>query len=116
MATALLPHAQILPTTANYDLLDEDVAAQYDHYMGQADTTSSNDHYRSAMVAAAYFAGIQLPPDGEILKCACRTCYCALIFPANAPGTRTVDQSYGYNLGRIQCPGCADEHPADHDN
>lgn len=111
---AVMTHAQTLPTSTNYDLLDPQAAAQFDHFMGQADTTTDNDHYRSAMVAAAYFAGVQLPTDGEILKCACQGCYCAEIFPANTPSAHTVEESRGDNLGRVQCPDCADGHPADH--
>jgi hypothetical protein len=82
---------------------------KFDHVMDLADNTADNGEYTALMLAAAALAGIDLPYGGEIRKCGC-SCYCGVIFDPTNPGAHVIEGSDGYNLGRHQCPRCADDH------
>ncbi|MFD7980146.1 hypothetical protein [Streptomyces sp. NPDC059071] len=97
---------------ADYNTLAATHQRHFDSFMELADNTTSATEYDFAMAAAALSAGITLPPDGEIAKCACPLCHCGAIFDTAAPGLREVEPSDGYGLPRLQCSTCTDEHPA----
>lgn len=113
MSVTVMP---TLRTAVDYAHLPVLTQERFDLLMERANTTASNEHYRDLMARAATTAGIQLPPDGEIAKCACTNCYCCLIFDANHADARPIGTSDGYNLGRIQCPDCADRHRCTEDD
>lgn len=109
MSVLAMPEA---PTTVDYDQLPERLQHLFDHFIGKADAAPTNFEYSDAMTDAALVAGIQPPDDGEITKCGCPACYCAVIFPANDPDALVTENHDGKsNLGRIQCPDCSDRHP-----
>ncbi|MGH8917428.1 MAG: hypothetical protein ACRD0H_03670 [Actinomycetes bacterium] len=105
---AVMTHAQIRPT-ANYGDLSTEQQDQFDRVMERADDTADNGEYTAYMLAAAAIAGLAIPYGAEIRKCGC-ACYCGAIFDANSPQAHVIEESDGYNLGRVQCPACADEH------
>jgi hypothetical protein len=104
---AVMTHAQprLEPGTADYNTLNPEAQAAFDVLMDQADTARSNDDYLPLMKALAALAGL---PQGEIRKCGC-SCWCPVIFDADRDG-HVIETSGGYNLGRHQCPWCADHH------
>lgn len=102
----VMTHAQTRPTTTDYNTLTPAQQDHFDQLMEQADTAGPAT-YGPLMGRIADLVGL---PEGEIRKCAC-TCWCSVIFDADDPDTHVVEESDGYNLGRIQCPWCADQHP-----
>jgi hypothetical protein len=106
---SVMTHAQIRPTTADYRTLTPEQQDRFDALMEQADVAGSNYDYRPLLDAAAATVGLALPAGHEIRKCGC-SCWCGHIFDANHPDAHVIEQSGGYNLGRIQCPTCADRH------
>ncbi|MFJ9799910.1 hypothetical protein [Streptomyces sp. NPDC101145] len=115
MTTAVIPHARTRPTTVDYRSLTLAAQDLFDLAQRHADTTIDAGDYNAFMQVAAHAAGLDIAPDREITRCACPTCHCALIFPTDLPGLRTVETTE-YNLPRLQCPACADEHPAPHED
>lgn len=113
MANAVMTHAPTQATTVEYTALPTHIQDRFDALMGQADNVTNNEDYRLLMVVAATLVGIRLPDGGEIAKCACPNCWdCDRIFDANHPDAHPFGESDGYNLGRIQCDNCADQHRA----
>jgi hypothetical protein len=102
MAVMTHAHARL---EADYNTLTPETQDRFDELMEQADTARSNAEYLPLMKAVAAIAGI---PQGEIRKCGC-SCYCGVIFDADRDG-HVIETSGGYNLGRVQCPTCADHH------
>lgn len=105
---AVMTHAHAR-TEADYTALDDTQQTKFDHLMDLADGTTDPGEYRAFMLGAAYIAGLGIPYGGEIRKCAC-SCWCGVIFDANNADAHVIEESDGYNLGRVQCPACADRH------
>ncbi|MGW2725536.1 hypothetical protein [Streptomyces sp. NPDC001492] len=105
---AVMTHAQKSPT-ADYNALDQDTQERFDRVMELADDQPPNGEYLALMLAAASIAGLCIPYGGHIRKCAC-SCYCPVIFDPNDPDAHVIEPGEGYNLGRHQCPLCADRH------
>lgn len=103
---AVMTHAPARPT-ADYNQLTPAAQDHFDQLMDQADEARTNDEYLPLMTALAAIAGL---PNGEIRKCGC-SCYCPVIFDADSPDAHVIEETKGYNLGRVQCPTCADRHP-----
>lgn len=95
----------------NYGDLTADQQTRFNQLMGKADNTTSADEFEALMTALIAITGITGVRDNSILKCACSACYCDRIFDADAPDALVTEQPTGYNLGRLQCPDCADAHP-----
>jgi hypothetical protein len=91
---------------ADYNALPAPAQDAFTLLMEQADTARDNDEYLPLMKAIAALAGL---PTGEIRKCAC-SCWCPVIFDADNPDAHVIAYGEGYNLGRHQCPTCADRH------
>ena len=100
----LMTHARTRPTTADYNTLDTTLQDQFDALMEQADIAGPAD-YPVLMATLAVLTGI----TGEIRKCGC-SCWCPVVFDANDSDAHVIEESGGYNLGRVQCPTCADRH------
>ncbi|MGS2592082.1 hypothetical protein [Streptomyces hebeiensis] len=100
-------------TTVDYNTLPANTQSAFDRLMEQADHTANAAEYEALMTALIAITGITGVRYNEILKCAC-PCDCGLIFDADAPGLHTVEDPQGYNLGRLQCPQCTDDHPTGH--
>jgi RNase P subunit RPR2 len=115
MTITAIPHARNQHTTIDYRSLPTADQDLFDLAQTRADNTLSATEYNAFMQVAAHAAGLDIAPDGEIARCACPTCHCALIFPTNLPGLRTVETTE-YNLPRLQCPTCTDAHPAPHED
>ncbi|MEU3656485.1 hypothetical protein AB0E67_27490 [Streptomyces sp. NPDC032161] len=98
-------------TTVNYRDLTTNQQNLFDQLMSVADNTSSAAEYESLMAALIAITGITGVRYNEILKCACAACICDTIFDADAPDALVTDEPTEYNLGRLQCPDCADAHP-----
>lgn len=96
-------------TTADYTALDLDTQERFDRVMELADDQADNGEYLALMLAAAYIAGLRIDYGDEIRKCGC-SCYCGAIFNPADPDAHVIEESGGYNLGRHQCPTCADRH------
>lgn len=94
---------------ANYKQLAPADQDRFDHVMELADDNRDNGEYLALMLAAATIAGLRIPYGGHIRKCAC-SCWCPVIFNPDADGAHCIEHSDGYNLGRHQCPTCADRH------
>ncbi|MFB9558595.1 hypothetical protein [Streptomyces roseoviridis] len=106
-ATKLADYNELKPLQRKY----------YDRFMEQADNTRDASEYNLLMAAAALAAGIELPHSGDITTCACPNCLnCGAIFDPDGPGLREVEPSGEYNLPRLQCADCADEHPVPHED
>jgi hypothetical protein len=106
-----------LPATAqtvDYHALTLWQQHQLDELLHQADTAGTLDHFNTLMSAATRAAGLSTP-SGEITKCACPRCYCTALFDPHAPEAHAFGEPTSYNLGRQQCPRCADEHLATED-
>ncbi|MFJ1827401.1 hypothetical protein [Streptomyces sp. NPDC088178] len=110
MASAVMTHAHTQPTTVDYSTLSPGAQLLFDQLMEKADTSSSATEYEALMTAVIAITGIRRPRYNEIYKCAC-PCTCPVIFDADAPDTRVIELADSYNLGRLQCPTCADQHP-----
>ena len=110
---ALMTHAhtqtKLQPNTADYNALTEDEQQHFDRVMELADNQGTNGEYLALMLAAAYIAGLHIEYGGQIRKCAC-SCWCPVIFDHTATDAHCIEQGDGYNLGRHQCPTCADRH------
>lgn len=98
--------AALVRREANYNALTKAQQERFDQLMEQADEARSNTEYLPLMTALAALAGL---PAGEIRKCGC-SCYCPVIFDANDDNAHVIEETGGYNLGRVQCPTCADWH------
>lgn len=106
---AVMTHAHKQATEANYTALDPADQDRFDHVMELADDTSDNGEFTALMLAAASIAGLRIPYGAEIRKCGC-SCYCGTVFNPADPDAHVIEESAGYNLGRHQCPRCADAH------
>ena len=104
-----MTHARTQPHTGNYNALTTADQDRFDELMERADDNPHNGEYLALMLATALLVGLHIPYGGHIRKCAC-SCYCPVVFDPNDPDAHCIDQSDGYNLGRHQCPTCADHH------
>lgn len=102
---AVMTHAPIHPATTNYNTLTREQQDLFDQVMEEADIAGPAT-YPNLMFAAALLTGL---PYGDIRKCAC-SCYCGALFDANTEDAHVIEDGDGYNLGRHQCPLCADRH------
>ncbi|WP_329047021.1 hypothetical protein [Streptomyces sp. NBC_01422] len=109
MGHAVMTHTRI-QATVNYTHLPTDTQNLFDQLMDQADNTASAAEYEALMASLIAITGVTGVRHGEILKCACG-CDCPSIFDADAPDALVTEPADGYNLGRLQCPDCADDHP-----
>ncbi|WP_159024381.1 hypothetical protein [Streptomyces scabiei] len=96
-------------TEADYQALTTAEQTKFDHLMELADDTTDHGEFNALMIGAAYIAGLPITYGAEIRKCAC-SCYCGTVFNPAADGSHVIEESGGYNLGRHQCPTCADRH------
>ncbi|MEU8740557.1 hypothetical protein AB0K62_13435 [Streptomyces halstedii] len=110
MAHAVMTHTQN-QATVNYDALPTGTQDLVDHLLTQADNTASANEYETLMASLIAITGITGVRHNDIRKCACPACYCDRIFDADDPDALVTEESNGYNLGRLQCPDCADDHP-----
>ncbi len=94
---------------ADYRQLTLDDQERFDRVMELADDQADNGEFAALMLAAAYIAGLRIDYGQEIRRCAC-SCYCGAIFDPATDGAHVIEHSDGYNLGRHQCPTCADRH------
>ncbi|MFE1451926.1 hypothetical protein [Streptomyces olivaceoviridis] len=94
---------------ANYNALPAAAQDKFDHVMDLADNTADNGEYVALMLAAAALAGLDISYGAEIRKCGC-SCYCGTVFDPADPDAHVIEESGGFNLGRVQCPTCADWH------
>lgn len=101
---AVMTHASAR-LEANYNTLTLADQDRFDELMEAADIAGPHD-YPSLMLAIAALTGL---PNGDIRKCGC-SCYCPTVFDANAQDVHVIEHGDGYNLGRHQCPTCADRH------
>ncbi|WP_228981364.1 hypothetical protein [Streptomyces sp. DH12] len=117
MTITVIPHARTQTPTADYATLTLAQQDLFDMAMTRADNTVSAAEYNAMMQIAAHAAGFDIAPDGEIARCACPHCdgACTRIFNTALPDLRTVETTE-YNLPRLQCPTCADHHPAPHED
>lgn len=90
---------------ADYNTLTEDQQQHFDRLMRHADKAGPVD-YPHLMGRIADLVRL---PEGDLRKCAC-SCYCPAIFDADAEDAHVIEHGEGYNLGRVQCPLCADRH------
>lgn len=90
---------------ADYRALPAATQDKFDRLMEDADV-AGHWEYLALMAVAAVWTGL---PTGDIRKCAC-SCWCPVIFDANAEDAHVIEYGEGYNLGRHQCPWCADQH------
>lgn len=104
-AVAVITPARTHPTTADYQALTTQDQDKFDVLMEQADDAGPAD-YPTFMKAIAALTGL---PTGDIRKCAC-SCWCPTVFDANTPDAHVIEHGAGFNLGRHQCPQCADWH------
>jgi len=102
---AVMTHAHAHPTV-NYTALPTAHQESFDYLMEEADVAGPAA-YPVLMAAIATLIGL---PQGEIRKCGC-SCVCGVIFDSNDPDAHVIEWTGGYNLGRVQCPTCADRHP-----
>jgi len=102
---AAMTHARIR-TEADCNALNSKAQQCFDELMEQADNARSTSDYQKPMKALAALTGIR---GEDVRKCAC-SCTCPVIFDADDPDAHVIEQSGGYNLGRHQCPLCADRH------
>lgn len=105
--TAIL-HARNQAAEADYNAMDLDTQEHFDRVMELADDQPPNGEYLALMLAAAWIAGLRIEYGQHIRKCAC-SCYCPVIFDPTDPDAHCIETD-AYNLGRHQCPRCADEH------
>ena len=94
---------------ADYNTLPTTAQNTFDQLMEEADTAGTPQHFFEVMARAARLIGMLLPPSGDIRKCGC-SCWCPVIFDAEDPDAHVIEESPGYNLGRVQCPTCTDRH------
>jgi len=101
---AVTTHARVRPE-ADYNTLPTAIQNAFDVLMEQAEDARTTAEYERPMRAITALTGVR----GEIRKCAC-SCYCGRIFDANQPDAHVIEYSKSHNLGRHQCPTCADRH------
>ncbi len=110
MGHAVMTHTQN-QTTVNHTDLPTRSQHHFDRLMELADQAANATEYDALMTALIAITGITGVRHNEILKCACG-CNCPTIFDADHPNALVTEQTdAGYNLGRLQCPDCADDHP-----
>ncbi len=97
--------AALVRREANYKALTEAQQDKFDRLMRHADKAGPVD-YPQLMGRIADLVGL---PEGDIRKCAC-SCTCPVIFDADHEDAHVIEHGEGYNLGRVQCPTCADWH------
>jgi hypothetical protein len=102
---AVMTHARTQPGTADYNALTDEQQGKFDDLMDQADVAGPHD-YAPRMAAIAALTGLT---HTEIRKCAC-SCCCPVIFDGDDPDAHVIEHGKGYNIGRHQCPTCADRH------
>lgn len=102
---AVMTHAHHQATEADYNQLTPAQQEEFDDLMEEADIAGPAT-YPVHMTAIAHLLGL---PVGELRKCGC-SCWCPVIFDAEHPDAHVIETGDGYNLGRHQCPRCADEH------
>lgn len=102
---AVLTHASARPE-ADYNTLTPEAQNRFDELMEQADNAGPAD-YAPLMARICDLVGF--PEGTEVRTCAC-SCVCPVIFDADAPDAHVIEWGQGYNLGRHQCPWCADQH------
>ncbi|MGW7283893.1 hypothetical protein ACWGH4_00080 [Streptomyces sp. NPDC054847] len=103
-----------LPATAqtvDHSTLPPWKQALFDQLIEQAQAAGTLDHFTTLMADATRAAGLPTP-SGEITKCACTHCYCTALFDPHAPDAHAFGEPTSHNLGRQQCPACADDHLA----
>lgn len=105
---AVMTHARVR-TEADYTALPDTIQDAFDQLMEEADEAGATHHFLDAMARAANLIGMRLPPSGDIRRCSC-SCVCGCIFDAEHPDAHVIEESQGYNLGRVQCPTCTDRH------
>jgi hypothetical protein len=105
MAVMTRAQPRLEPGTTSYYALTEAQQQRFNELMEQADTAGPAD-YPVRMDAVAILTGL---PTGDLRKCAC-SCWCPVIFDSNRPDAHVIEHGEGYNLGRHQCPTCADHH------
>ncbi|MFD7867999.1 hypothetical protein [Streptomyces sp. NPDC059783] len=110
MGHAVMTHTQNR-STVDYSDLPTRTQDLVDHLLDQADNTASATEYEALMSALIGITGITGVRHNDIRKCACPTCYCTRIFDADHPDALITAEADGYNLGSLQCPDCADDHP-----
>lgn len=114
---AVMTHASIpqitLPAAAHYNQLAANLQAKYDQHIEDADNAPNEDSFKAALADAAHTVGIAVPVKYVIVRCDCfdHGCQCDLVFPANLDGAHVVAPANGGNLDRLQCDGCAHDHP-----
>jgi hypothetical protein len=94
---------------ADYNALPAPVQDAFDQLMEEADSAGTHQHFFDTMARAACLIGMILPTSGDIRRCGC-SCVCGCIFDAEDPDAHVIEETGGYNLGRVQCPTCADRH------
>lgn len=99
-----MTHARTRPE-ADYRDLTEAQQDKFDALMEDADD-AGHWEYLALMAVAAVWTGL---PMGDIRKCGC-SCVCPVIFDSEDPDAHVIEYGEGYNLGRHQCPTCADRH------
>lgn len=102
MAVMTHAHAHL---EADYNALPAHLQDTFDQLMEYADIAGPAN-YADVMGQIALLTGL---PTGEIRRCGC-SCYCPVIFDAEHPDAHVIEYGKGYNLGRHQCPLCADHH------
>lgn len=105
---AVMTHASIR-LEGDYYALPATLRDAFDQLMEEADHAGTPQHFHDVMARAASLAGMRLPTSGDIRRCAC-SCVCGRIFDAEHPDAHVIEWTDGFNLGRVQCPTCADEH------
>jgi hypothetical protein len=115
MATAVISHAH-QQGTADYQHLTPHQQHQFDQLLEHADNVIDAGVFNTLMATAADLAGITTSHDGKprmVVRCACTWCdTCTTVFDTSLPGLRRAGDSDSYNLPLLQCPNCADAHPA----
>jgi len=105
---AVMTHASARPE-ADYNTLTPGDQERFDHAMELADHATGDAEYAALMLAAAAIAGLRIPYGAEVRRCGC-SCWCGMVFDPNGPDAHVIEETGGYNLGRVQCPTCADRH------
>ena len=104
------------PVAARYSTFSQAVQKQFARHMEDADSAANDSAYFMAMIRAAQTVGIAIPATYDIALCSCHTddggCGCDLVFNARTDGAVvTANADPGFNLSRLQCPGCGHDHP-----
>lgn len=115
---AVMTHAHTpsitLPIAGDYTALPQAVRTKFSNLMEEADTARTGDAYHRAMRRACRAIGIAIPDSEDIALCDCLNdgCGCGAIFDSHQDGVVvTATNDPGFNLSRLQCPGCGHDHP-----